>query len=168
MRAGIALGSNLEPRLSHLQAAKGRLLTLHSDKRAVVFCSKVYETSPVDCEAGTRPFLNAVMEISTDLSPMGLLEALQGIEEHLGRPAQRTKNSPRTIDLDILYCDDLIVQEGSLTIPHPCIAERRFVLQPLADIRPDLVLPTQTKSIRELLGELSNMESVEVYCNAIY
>jgi 2-amino-4-hydroxy-6-hydroxymethyldihydropteridine diphosphokinase len=168
MRAGIALGSNLEPRLPHLQAAKGRLLSLHSDKRAVVFCSKVYETSPVDCAPGTRPFLNAVMEISTNLSPAGLLMALHGIEEHLGRPAQREKNSPRTIDLDILYYNDEIVQEGDLVIPHPRIAERRFVLQPLADIRPDLVLPTMNKNIGELLAALPPTETVEVYCNAIY
>jgi len=168
MRAGIALGSNLEPRLPHLQAAKGRLLMLHSDKRAVVFCSKVYETSPVDCAPGTRPFLNAVMEISTDLGPIGLLAALHDIEEHLGRPSVREKNSPRTIDLDILYCDDLTLDEGDIVIPHPRIAERRFVLQPLADIRPDLILPTTTKSVNELLSDLPQGESVAVYCNAIY
>lgn len=168
MRAGIALGSNLEPRLQHLQAARGRLLALHSDNRAVAFASKVYETAPVDCAEHTQPFLNAVMEISTDLSPEGLLTALQGIEEHLGRPLHREKNSPRTIDLDILYYDDLVSEEPHLTIPHPRLTERRFVLQPLADIRPELILPDQTKTVAQLLHDLTDHSGVEVYCHAIY
>jgi len=168
MRAGIALGSNLEPRLIHLQAARGRLLALHSDNRTVAFGSKVYETSPVDCVEFTPPFLNAVMEISTDLSPEALLVALQDIEEQLGRPAVRERNSPRTIDLDILYYDDLVFTQDNLILPHPRMAERRFVLQPLADIRGEMILPGQTRSVSELLHELPSTESVEVYCHAIY
>lgn len=168
MRVGIALGSNLEPRLIHLQAARGRLLALHSDNRAVAFCSKVYETSPVDCAEFTPPFLNAVMEISTDLPPAKLLEALHEIEEHLGRPSKRERNSPRTIDLDILYYDDLVVAQDDLVIPHPRMTARRFVLQPLADIRAEMVLPTTTKTVKELLRDLPTTENVEVYCHAIY
>lgn len=168
MRAGIALGSNLEPRLIHLQAARGRLLALHSDNRAVAFGSKVYETSPVDCAEFTPPFLNAVMEISTDLPPEKLLEALHGIEEQLGRPALRERNSPRTIDLDILYYDDLVIALDDLVIPHPRMTERRFVLQPLADIRGEMILPSATKTVRELLQDLPSTERVEVYCHAIY
>ena len=78
------------------------------------------------------------------------------------------KNSPRTIDIDLLYCDDIALSEPDLTIPHPRIARRRFVLRPLADIRPKLILPHFARNVEELLANLQSDESVEVYCNVIY
>jgi 2-amino-4-hydroxy-6-hydroxymethyldihydropteridine diphosphokinase len=162
MRAGVALGSNIEPRLGYLQEALRRLFSLHCGSQPVL-CSKVYETSPVDCKPGSPPFLNAALELSTDLSPQQLLLKFKGIESDLGRLPTSTRNSPRSIDIDLLYCDSVVLSEPNLTIPHPQIAKRRFVLQPLADIRPDLVLPNFTSNIQQLLAELQNDESVKEY-----
>jgi 2-amino-4-hydroxy-6-hydroxymethyldihydropteridine diphosphokinase len=93
---------------------------------------------------------------------------LKSIERALGRPPTQERNSPRTIDIDLLYCDDIALSEPSLTIPHPQIARRRFVLQPLADIRPELILPRLTKNVQELLSELKDDEIVKKYCGLIY
>jgi 2-amino-4-hydroxy-6-hydroxymethyldihydropteridine diphosphokinase len=167
MKAGIALGSNLEPRLLTLQAARRRIFELH-DTAAPVASSKVYETSPVDCPEGSGAFLNAVLEITTNLSPEELLHRLRAIEQDLGRPAEHGHNAPRPIDLDILYCDDIVLNGPDLTLPHPRMAERRFVLQPLADIRPELVLPNSTRTIRDLLNTLDSGESIVEFCGAVY
>ncbi len=167
MRAGIALGSNIEPRLLNLQAARRRIFELNRDQTPVL-SSKVYETSPVDCSPGTGAFLNAVLEIETNLTPTDLHQALQRIEADLGRPAAHAKNSPRTIDLDLLYCGDSVVNTPALTLPHPRIAERRFVLQPLADIRPDLHLPNFRNNVFETLRGLNTDEILHEYCLSIY
>jgi 2-amino-4-hydroxy-6-hydroxymethyldihydropteridine diphosphokinase len=167
MRAGIALGSNIEPRLAYLQAARRSVFGLHSGTRPIL-CSKIYETSPVDCPADSPPFLNAALEFSTEMQPQELLSKLKSIERALGRPPTQERNSPRTIDIDLLYCDSIALSEPSLTIPHPQIAQRRFVLQPLADIRPELILPRLTKNVQELLSELKDDEIVKKYCDLIY
>lgn len=167
MKAGIALGSNLEPRLLNLQAARRRIFGLHRTS-APIPCSKVYETSPVDCPEGSGPFLNAVLEITTDLAPLELLRRLQQIEQDLGRPAEHARNAPRPIDLDILYCDRLVLDAPPLTLPHPRLAERRFVLQPLADIQPELLLPGNDRTIREMLKALDSPESLVEFCSSLY
>lgn len=167
MKAGIALGSNLEPRLLNLQAARRKVFELHCSA-APVACSKVYETSPVDCPEGSEPFLNAVLEITTALPATDLLHRLQAIETELGRPAEHARNAPRTIDLDLLYCDNLTLETPELAVPHPRISQRLFVLKPLCDIRPDLVLPNSSQTIKELLTTLDSRESVKEFCNAIY
>lgn len=167
MKAGIALGSNLEPRLLNLQAARRRIFTLHTSKEPIAG-SKVYETSPVDCPEGSAPFLNAVLEITTSLTPEELLGHLQGFEQELGRPSEHTRNAPRPIDLDLLYCGELIRHEPVLTLPHPRIAQRLFVLRPLCDIRPDLVLPGADAAARDLLAALDTPESVTEFCGALY
>ena len=167
MHAGIALGSNIEPRLLYLQAARRGLFSLHFGTQPVL-CSKVYETSPVGCPAESPPFLNATLELSTELQPQELLRKFKSIELDLGRSDARERNSPRTIDIDLLYCDDIVLSESDLTIPHPQIARRLFVLRPLADIRPKLILPRFTKNVEELLAELKSDEIVMEYCNVIY
>lgn len=149
MLAGIALGSNIEPRLDHLQAAVRELCEL-SENREQVRISSVYETEPIDCSPDSPAFLNAAVEIDTSLPPPSLLRHLQSIEQKLGRPSLREKNSPRTIDLDLLYLDDLIWQDDVLTLPHPRITMRQFVLLPLADICPDRTLPSHAFSIGAL------------------
>lgn len=166
MRAGIALGSNIEPRLEHLQTARQHLLKLHEGP-APALDSKVYETSPVDCPAGSQPFLNAVMEIETSLPPASLLARLQDIEQAMGRPVERAKNSPRPIDLDVLYCGNLTKSDAGLELPHPRLAQRRFVLTPLADIRPDLILPNFTKNVEKLLANLPFDEKIAIFKNSI-
>jgi 2-amino-4-hydroxy-6-hydroxymethyldihydropteridine diphosphokinase len=167
MRAGIALGSNIEPRLVYLQAARRRLLSLHSGSQPVL-CSRVYETSPVDCPADSSPFLNATLEFSTEMQPQELLDRFKSIERDLGRSPDQERNSPRKIDIDLLYCGDITLTEPELVLPHPRIVRRRFVLQPLVDIRPELRLPDFTRTVAELLAELENDENVELYCNVIY
>jgi 2-amino-4-hydroxy-6-hydroxymethyldihydropteridine diphosphokinase len=99
------------------------------------------------------PFLNAAIEISTQRSPLELLHDLQQLEVAAGRPGIHDHHAPRTLDLDLLYVDDLSV---SLTLPHPRIAQRIFVLQPLADICPERRLPALDRSIRELCDDLTS------------
>jgi 2-amino-4-hydroxy-6-hydroxymethyldihydropteridine diphosphokinase len=152
--AGIALGSNLGDRAAELDAGIAFLRLLSVDDK--VRESSRLETRPVDCPAGSPLFLNAVAEIRVDtgrFSPRRLMEKLQAFERERGRPAERETNAPRPLDLDILYFGDVRISEPDLVIPHPRALQRRFVLQPLAHLRPDLILPGQKKSMAELLED---------------
>lgn len=151
MRAGVALGSNLGDRLGNLSAARTAILELPG-VNPPVSSSPVYETDPVGCEPGAPGFLNAVIEFTYDGEPTELFRELRQIESSLGRPTQHERNVSRSIDVDLLYFGDTILATEQLTLPHPRIFQRRFVLQPLADIQPDRILPGQTKTIRELLA----------------
>jgi 2-amino-4-hydroxy-6-hydroxymethyldihydropteridine diphosphokinase len=150
MKIGIALGSNLgDPRNEMLKAfAFLRKLDPHA-----VF-SSFYSSSPLDCPPGSPEFINAVVEIGFGDGLVYLLEKLQAYELAQGRPALRGYNSPRPIDLDILYAEELEMQTTRLTLPHPRMRERLFVLEPLAEIRPEMILPGQKESVRVLLEEL--------------
>jgi 2-amino-4-hydroxy-6-hydroxymethyldihydropteridine diphosphokinase len=151
--AGIALGSNQGDRAAEIEAGFGFLCTLAVDGR--VLRSPVIETAPVDCPPGSALFLNAVAEIQLDpaaLPPGDLLRRLQDFETERGRPRDHAHHAARPLDLDILYYGVRAVQTPELTIPHPRLTERRFVLEPLAHLRPDLVLPGQTRSVSELLA----------------
>jgi len=159
MRSGIALGSNMGNRLANLHEAYRRVLAL-SEIGPFVRASSIYATSPVDCEPGTAEFLNAVMEISFDGPPVALLDRLLEIELKMGRPSKRPRNSPRTIDLDILYVGNLVLENSEIIVPHPRLATRRFVLAPLAEIAPHLILPGHSRSVSLLLDELNNGEEV--------
>lgn len=136
-RVGISLGSNLGDRLAHLRAAVDGLARVRSS--AHLLLSSIYETDPVDCPAGSGTFFNAVVEIETDLTPLDLLACTQAIEIELGRPRAHDFNAPRTADLDLLYYDEVTINEGDLILPHPRMFGRIFVLKPLAEIRPDLI-----------------------------
>src|SRR5215470_11625772 len=159
MRSAIALGSNMGDRLANLREAYQRVSFLN-EIGGLVRSSSIYETSPVDCEPETAEYLNAVMEISFDGPPVALLNHLQQIEAEMGRPSKRPRNSPRIIDLDILYVGNLVLHSAEIIIPHPRLAKRRFVLAPLAEIAPDLVLPGHSRSISTLLGKLNDEEEV--------
>src|SRR5687768_12929677 len=159
MRAGVALGSNLGERLAHLRNARkdigalpGALPPLRS--------SAIYETEPIGCEKGAAKFLNAVIEFGYAGEPLDLLHQLAAIEKLWGRPGAHPKNVSRTLDLDLLYFGELEIETGALRLPHPRIAEREFVLRPLADIRPDVVLPKQTESISVLLRRFTAATAV--------
>ena len=121
--------------------------------RPPVLSSRIYETEPVDCEPGASKFLNTVIEFDFEGDPIQLLEQLVRIEESLGRKADHPKNVSRRIDIDLLYCGDRQIDNERLQLPHPQMHLRKFVLQPLADIRPELVLPDQRKTVQELLTE---------------
>ena len=153
MRAGVALGSNLGERLANLRNARKEIATLDG-ALPPLRCSAIYETDPVNCEKGALKFFNAVMEFGYSGRPEELRRELAAIERILGRPATHERNVSRTIDLDLLYFGDLVMETAELRLPHPGIVEREFVLRPLADIRPDLVLPEQTETISVLLQRL--------------
>ena len=159
MRTAIALGSNLGDRLENLRAARQRAGDL-ADVQPPILSSATYETEPIGCEPGAANFLNAVVEFDYEGDPMQLLEQLVRIEESLGRKRRHPKNVSRTIDIDLLYCGDRQIDNEGLRLPHPRMHLRRFVLQPLVDIRPDLILPKQTKSVADLLAELKETDDV--------
>ena len=158
MKIGIALGSNLGDRLENLRAARKAVTHLAGDRSLLQ--SAVYETEAVGCEPGAGKFLNAVIEIEHDGDPTALLEELIRIEQSLGRKRDHARNTSRKIDIDILYADELNVKNEQLELPHPRLHLRKFVLRPLADIRPDLVLPNQTMTVRELLAQLKDSGTV--------
>ena len=153
MRTAVALGSNLGDRLENLRAARRQIIELDRIQPPVL-SSGVYETEPVDCEPGASKFLNTVIEFDFEGDPAQLLEKLVRIEESLGRKRDHPKNVSRKIDIDLLYCGDQQIDNERLQLPHPRMHLRKFVLQPLADIHPELVLPGQTRTVRELLAEL--------------
>jgi 2-amino-4-hydroxy-6-hydroxymethyldihydropteridine diphosphokinase len=155
MRTAVALGSNLGDRLDNLCAARQQICDL-ADIQPPVLSSAIYETDPVDCEPGAPKFLNAVVEFGYNGDPLELLESLREIEKTLGRAPDHPRNVSRKIDIDLLYIGQTAINERELELPHPRMHLRKFVLQPLADIRPELVLPRQGKSVRELLAQLDD------------
>ena len=154
MHFGIALGSNLGDRAANMQRGLELLMARVPGIRLNA-SAPVYETEPVDCAPGTQAFLNTVIEVCVNCTPQELHTHLKAIEHALGRPEQRERNSPRTLDLDLLYADDVISDDPDLILPHPRMHLRRFVLEPLADIRPELILPGQKVSVGELLAGLA-------------
>jgi 2-amino-4-hydroxy-6-hydroxymethyldihydropteridine diphosphokinase len=159
----IAFGSNLGNRLLNLSEAKQRLADLPQTKLLAV--SPIYEAEPVGCPPNTQPFFNAVAQIETTLAPLELLAAIQQIEEQMGRAPARPKNIPRRMDLDLLACDSLILKDPRLTLPHPELTRRRFVLLPLADIAPDFVIAGTEKTVRELLAELNDPHWIKKFAD---
>ncbi len=160
-RVGIALGSNLDSplgdRLSNIKLARDLLEKLTPDGTELIQ-AHVYQSEPLDCPEDSPVFLNTVIELSYDGSPGELLRQTQAIERQLGRDVIREKNAPRIIDIDILYFGTDLYHDASLTLPHPEMTHRRFVLQPLADIRPDLILPGDDITIADHLQHLDSAE----------
>ncbi len=152
-RVGIALGSNLGNRQANVQAARDRLREIAVPGEPFLTASN-YETEPLNCPPGSPQFCNSVLEMSFDGRPFELLELTQAIEKQLGRITAPERNTPRVIDIDLLYFGDEMIDTEDLVLPHPRIGERIFVLEPLAEIRPDLILPGHPLSIREMLGIL--------------
>jgi 2-amino-4-hydroxy-6-hydroxymethyldihydropteridine diphosphokinase len=144
----LSLGSNLGNRAANLEVAIQQLSALGT----VIARSSLYETEPVEVER--QPwFVNCVVAIETELMPKQLLSRVLAIEQKMGRRRTQPKG-PRIIDIDILLFANSVVDTPSLTIPHPAMHQRRFVLEPLAEIAPDLRHPVLKKSARELLSEL--------------
>ena len=149
--AYIGVGGNLGDRRAYLDQALADLRGRPDIEVAHV--SSVYETAPVGGPAGQGPYLNAVAELRTERTPQALLNVLQEIETALGR-VRLERDGPRTIDLDLLLYDDRVSTDPQLTLPHPRLHQRLFVLQPLADIAPGLIHPVLKRSVADLLAEL--------------
>jgi 2-amino-4-hydroxy-6-hydroxymethyldihydropteridine diphosphokinase len=159
--AYLGLGSNVGDRLAHLRAAVDLLQS--SDDVRVVSCSSVYETDPVGEILDQRDFYNAVVAVETELEAHALLDACKRIERELGREPGGPRHAPRPIDVDLLIADDLAVADERLVLPHPELANRRFVLTPLAEIEPGLALP-DGRTVEQVLATLEGqrVDRVEV------
>lgn len=148
--AYISLGSNLSDRAQNLRDAIAKLRA-HGE---VTNTSSFYETAPVEVTAQPH-FINAVVELQTSESPHQLLQSLLAIEKSLGRDrATSPPKGPRIIDLDIILFGNQIIHDEHLTIPHPAMHQRRFVLEPLAEIAPDAIHPVFMRSVCHLLADL--------------
>jgi 2-amino-4-hydroxy-6-hydroxymethyldihydropteridine diphosphokinase len=157
--AFLSLGSNLGDRLGNLRRAVEKIE--ESDKIEVKEISPVYETEPVGRQ-DQGWFLNLVLQVQTSLGPFALLKRLLSIEERMGR-IRGKKRGARNIDLDILLYDDQTVDSKRLTIPHPRMHRRRFVLVPLGQIAPELFHPRLQKSVEELLTGCLDKSQVKLH-----
>jgi 2-amino-4-hydroxy-6-hydroxymethyldihydropteridine diphosphokinase len=161
--AYLGLGSNVGDRRAHLEAAVSAL-PRHGVE--VVASSSVYETEPVGLVTDQREFLNACLRVETALGPEDLLDACKAVERDVGRTSTEVRHGPREIDVDLLLLDGLTyhslragLKGRALTIPHPTITERRFVLVPLLELDPDLVLPDGT-ALADTLAALGKGQEV--------
>jgi len=147
--AAVALGSNLGDRQSHLDFAISRLRASLANLRV----SRHYETEPVGAPGPQPLFLNAVAVGDTSATGPELLAVLMAIEQERGRE-RPFQNAARTLDLDLILFGDLVMETPALTVPHPRFRERRFVLEPLAEIAPQLVDPVTGSTVQELLAKM--------------
>lgn len=152
----LSLGSNLGDREANLRAAIAKLAEIG----AVAAVSSFYETEPVDV-TGQPWFLNCAVKLDTEKMPRQLIAALLAIEQSMGRQRKAQQKAPRTIDIDILLFGSSIIEIPSLTVPHPHMHERRFVLEPLAEIAPDARHPVFKRTIRELRDALPPGQTVK-------
>jgi 2-amino-4-hydroxy-6-hydroxymethyldihydropteridine diphosphokinase len=147
--AHLGLGSNVGDREGHLRAAL-RLLREHGIE--IEATSSLYETEPVGEILDQPDFLNAVVRVSTDFEPEGLLDLCKAIEVEQGRMMGAPRHGPRPLDIDLLLMGDLELETERLTLPHPGVTSRRFVLVPLLELDPELTLPDGTRLSETLTG----------------
>ncbi len=158
MRYILSLGSNIGDRENFLKKGSHFLSTLGN----IVIESSMYETSPEGMPSGTRNFINTVIVIETKISPMELLKNIKELEKREGRNTLNSHMKPRQIDIDILFAGDTILNTPELTIPHPEIKSRKFVLVPLAEILPEFIDPVSGKKVKELLDKLTTGEEIKI------
>jgi 2-amino-4-hydroxy-6-hydroxymethyldihydropteridine diphosphokinase len=158
--AFVALGSNLGDSVKLLGEAMERLQNL-SEKPLLK--SSLWRSSPVDCPPGSPDFINAVVGLvpAKNESPESLLEKLQALEKEFGRRPKKVLNEPRPLDLDLIAFGNEIRRSERLNLPHPRAQERRFVLQPMAEIAPDYIFPHLQKKVSELVSSLTRDEIVQ-------
>ena len=151
----LGLGANMGDRQANLE----RAVELLGERLRIEKVSSVYETEPVGYEE-QPPFLNAVCRVQTDIGPLQLLSLVKGIEAGMGRVPNFT-DGPRPIDVDIILYGDLVMVDPELTIPHPRMAQRAFVLVPLAEIAPDIVHPFSGESIEYMTAKVDGIDGVK-------
>ncbi|HBO87161.1 MAG: 2-amino-4-hydroxy-6-hydroxymethyldihydropteridine diphosphokinase [Pontiellaceae bacterium] len=161
MEIGFSLGSNQGDRLTYLQAARDGLLLY--DDATLVDQSSVYSTDPVDVASDylAYDFLNAVILVESEISAEEWLVRLGNVEQGLGRVRSGGRNEPRTVDIDILFAGHRRIESVDLTIPHPRWSERNFVLAPLTEVRPHLVLPGEPRAVMHVWQALRAEQRVE-------
>jgi 2-amino-4-hydroxy-6-hydroxymethyldihydropteridine diphosphokinase len=157
----IGIGSNQGDSVAIVRTAMERLAAY---ARSRIHRSSLWRTSPVDCPPGSREFINAAVafEPAITLDPETLLAACKRIERELGRTPSRERHAPRELDLDLLVFGTERRSTSDFTLPHPRAVQRRFVLEPAAEVAPDLVWPGTRSTVRELLAALESDERVEL------
>lgn len=164
LTAVVSLGSNLpysgQSPAELVLAAMAALSEISVDSRS----SSLYLSEPQECPPGAGDYINAVMLLflPTSLSPSGLLAQTQAIELQFGRQRGTEQNRPRSLDIDIISFDSQVLETAELSLPHPRAAQRRFVLLPLAEIAEEMVLPSQSATVSQLLHGLADQESVRL------
>jgi 2-amino-4-hydroxy-6-hydroxymethyldihydropteridine diphosphokinase len=155
----VALGSNLGDSAKVVRDAMAQLQHFSDEP---VLKSSLWQTTPVDCPPGSPKFVNAVVGLAAhkNETPESLLKKLRGLEKASGRALKKIPNEPRSLDLDLIAFGQEISHLPELILPHPRAHLRRFVLQPLSEIAPDLILPGQGKTVSQLLAELPDGEMV--------
>jgi 2-amino-4-hydroxy-6-hydroxymethyldihydropteridine diphosphokinase len=163
MEVGLSLGSNLGDRLQNLREAKALIIALKGVSFAAQ--SPVYETEPVDVSPEDRDalFLNAALIVNVLICVPEMLAGFKRIEMELGRPAATRPNAPRPIDIDIIYAGDLRINQSGIIVPHPRWSARRFVVQPLSDVRPDTIVPGQNGTVAEILRGLADEHGIKKF-----
>ena len=154
MEIGLSLGSNLDHRLEYLRDAVSRIAALPGTH--ILAKAPIYETDPVDVkpEYALLEYLNTVVIIESSMELSAFSDAIHQIETDMGRVRTEDRNAPRPIDIDVLYAGSTRRSDGILDLPHPRWAQRRFVVQPLADVRPFLHLPGDNRKIQDVLKSL--------------
>ena len=155
MTVFLSLGTNIGDRLHNLE--KVYFLIEMEEKINIISKSKIYETSPVE-NLNQEYFLNQIIKIDTDIEPLQLLNLINNIENKMGRIKLKKKYMPRIIDIDILAYDRLILNSNQLSIPHPKIKSRKFILKPWSDIDPNYILSNSKSTIKELLDNLFHLK----------
>ncbi len=155
----LGLGSNIGERRAHLQEAVDRL-PAHGCR--VLACSSVYETEPVGLVLDQPEFLNACVAVETQHSPEQLLDACKVVEREVGRHTGGVRHGPRVIDVDVLLLGQTSYRSGRLTLPHPEVTSRRFVLVPLLELEPELGLPDSEQSLSVALDSLGPGQAVRL------
>ncbi len=159
MKYILSLGSNKGDRHKFIR----RGIAFLSKLGKITSESSIYETSPVGMGDHANYFMNSVIVLESSIEPYDLLNSIKQFERNTGRNLVNSHLQPRKIDIDILFADDLRINSPILTIPHPEIEKRRFILEPLSEIIPDFTHPVSGLSIRELLNNLVSDEKVNLY-----